>query len=121
MDRRSFLLTSGVALAAATGGTPESARANYESASALLQVSPQTPPTLLLHGANDALVWHRHSVRLNDRLAELRVPHLFVSLPWATHAFEYNLQGPGGQLTTLALAWFLESVTRRASPAIHAR
>ena len=103
------------------GGTPESARANYESASALLQVSPQTPPTLLLHGANDALVWHRHSVRLNDRLAELRVPHLFVSLPWATHAFEYNLQGPGGQLTTLALAWFLESVTRRASPAIHAR
>ncbi|HEX3729413.1 MAG TPA: alpha/beta hydrolase fold domain-containing protein [Opitutaceae bacterium] len=34
------------------------------------------------------------------------------SLPWATHAFEYNLNGPGGQLATAAVAAFLDSVFR---------
>ncbi|MBL9210457.1 MAG: alpha/beta hydrolase [Opitutaceae bacterium] len=94
------------------GGTPDTARANYESASALQHVGPRTPPTLLLHGTNDALVWYRHSERLDARLAEFGVPRAFVHLPWATHAFEYNLHGPGGQLTTYALEWFLADVTR---------
>ncbi len=94
------------------GGTPEGARENYESASALPRVGASTPPTLLLHGEVDALVWHRHSVRLDARLAERGVPHAFVSLPWATHAFEYNLHGPGGQLTTFAVEWFLAAVTK---------
>ncbi len=94
------------------GGTPESARANYESASALFHVGRRTPPTLLLHGKNDALVWHRHSERLEARLAEQGVPHVLVQLPWATHAFEFNLHGPGGQLTTFAIEWFLAAVTK---------
>jgi acetyl esterase/lipase len=94
------------------GGTPETAKAAYESASAYYHVAKGAPPTLLLHGTNDALVWYRHSVRLDARLAEVGVPHVFVSLPWATHAFEYNLRGPGGQLTTFALGWFLAAVTK---------
>lgn len=92
------------------GGTPDSARAAYESASALFHVSRRSPPTLLLHGTNDALVWHRHSQRLDVKLAEAGVPRLLVELPWATHGFEYNLHGPGGQLTTYAVAWFLAAV-----------
>ena len=94
------------------GGTPAAARENYLSASPHYHVTRATPPTLLLHGENDALVWHRHSVRLDARLAEEHVPHAFVSLPWATHAFDYNLHGPGGQLTTFAVEWFLAVVTR---------
>jgi acetyl esterase/lipase len=94
------------------GGTPDSARANYKSASPLFHVGPRTPPTLLLHGENDALVWHRHSVRLDARLAEAGVPHAFVSLPWAGHALDFNRHGPGGQLTAFALEWFLERVTK---------
>jgi acetyl esterase/lipase len=95
------------------GGSPQSARANYESASALFHVHPAAPPTLLLHGVNDALAWHRHSARLAARLAEAGVPHCYVALPWATHAFDFNLHGPGGQLTVFALEWFLERVTTR--------
>ncbi len=96
------------------GGTPESARANYESASAIFQVTRRSPPTLLLHGTNDAVAWYRHSARLADRLAEQGVPHAYVALPWATHAFDFNLHGPGGQLTTFALEWFLARVTTAA-------
>ncbi len=94
------------------GGTPDSARANYESASALNHVGPRTPPTLLVHGTLDALCWYRHSERLAARLAEAKVPHVFVHLPWATHAFDFNLHGPGGQLTTYAVEAFLAAVTR---------
>ena len=94
------------------GGTPAEARANYESASALNFVTPRSPPTLLVHGANDRLTWDRHSERLAAKLTEAGVPHAYVALPWATHGFEFNLHGPGGQLTTFALEWFLAAVTK---------
>lgn len=91
------------------GGPPdESRREVYRSASAQDLLQPgRTPPTLLLHGSLDTLVWRRHSERLAARLAEAGVPHTFIELPWAVHAFEYNPHGPGGQITTFACAWFL--------------
>ncbi len=94
------------------GGSPSVAQANYESASGHQKVRVGSPPTLLVHGLIDTLVWNQHSVRLQARLAEARVPNLYVELPWATHAFEYNLTGPGGQLATYALERFLYAVTR---------
>lgn len=94
------------------GGPPTVAQAAFDDASALRHVSADSPPTLLLHGEIDTLVWHRHSVRLEAALERVGVPCVFVSLPWATHAFEFNLAGPGGQLTTYALERFLAKVTR---------
>jgi acetyl esterase/lipase len=94
------------------GGPPDTARPAYDTASGYLHVAKTTPPTLLIHGQLDTLVWHRQSERLAARLAEHRVPHAFVSLPWATHAIEFNLSGPGGQLTTFSVEWFLAAVTK---------
>lgn len=94
------------------GGTPEAARAAYDSASGILLVGPGTPPTLMVHGEIDTLVWNRQSERLSARLTEAGVPNLLVSLPWATHALEYNLSGPSGQLTRYAVEWFLSRVCR---------
>jgi acetyl esterase/lipase len=98
------------------GGPPDAERAeNYRTASAQLNVeNGVTPPTLLMHGTLDTLVWRRHSERLAARLGEARVPHLFVELPWAVHAFEFNPDGPGGQLTTFSVAWFLARVVAPA-------
>ncbi len=111
-SREDDILKSPTLMRKFLGGTPDTARENYKSASALPRVNPRSPPTLLLHGEIDALVWHRHSVRLDAQLAEQRVPHVFVSLPWATHAFEFNLAGPGGQLTRFSVEWFLAAVTK---------
>ncbi|MEI6860676.1 MAG: alpha/beta hydrolase [Verrucomicrobiota bacterium] len=95
------------------GGPPdENTRAAYDSGSAWRLATPSSPATLLVHGALDTLVWHRQSERLHTRLDEIGVPNVFVSLPWATHAFDWNLGGPGGQLTTFALEWFLAAVTK---------
>ncbi len=95
------------------GGTPETAADTYESASAILHVRRgSTPPTLLLHGTIDTLVWRRQSERLAQRLGEAGVDGLFLELPWATHAFDVNMNGPGGQLATFAVEWYLAAVTR---------
>jgi hypothetical protein len=40
------------------------------------------------------------------------VPQLYLELPWATHAFEFNHAGPGGQLAGYALEHFLAAVTK---------
>lgn len=94
------------------GGTPETKPAEYDSASALLQVNARTPPTLMVHGTIDTLVWNRHSIRLAARLAEAGVPHYFLALPWATHALELNPSSPSGQLADYAVLWFLAVVCR---------
>jgi acetyl esterase/lipase len=94
------------------GGTPAEVPQAYDSASALLMVNARTPPTLLVHGVIDTLVWYRHSERLSAKLTEAGVPNLLVSMPWGTHALELNLSGPSGQLTAYSVEWFVAAVCR---------
>jgi acetyl esterase/lipase len=105
-------LKSPVLLRQFLGGTPATARAAYDSASGYLLVNRSTPPTLLVHGQLDTLVWYRQSERLAARLKENGTPHLLLSMPWATHGLEHNLHGPAGQLTTYSTEWFLAAVTK---------
>lgn len=86
------------------GGPPEGARAEaYRLGSAELLARADSPPTLIVHGALDELVWCRHSEKLAAALTAAGAPHVFVRLPWATHAGEANLHGPSGQLITGAV------------------
>lgn len=85
------------------------ARPLYESA------SPRTfangaPPTLLIHGLRDPVIPSAQSDRLAERLHQLRVPHVYVKLPWATHGCDSNFHGPCGQVTTYAIERFLSFV-----------
>lgn len=93
------------------GGDYASQPQKFDDSSPLLYVSNQSPPTLLIHGKNDVLVAYEHSRRLDAKLKEKGVKHYLLTLPWATHAFDYNLNGPGGQLSTYAVMYFLKSVT----------
>ena len=95
------------------GGSPEEAPEAYRTASAYLFATKENAvPTLLVHGAMDSMVWHKQSERLHAKLDELGVPNAFVSLPWATHACDFNPRGPSGQLSWYALEWFLAAVTK---------
>jgi acetyl esterase/lipase len=98
------------------GGTPATARAAYDSASAVLLASADAPPTLLIHGQVDTLVPYVQSEVMAEKLAELGVPHFLLSIPWNPHGFGQADNTPGGQLTKYALQWFLEAVTRKKSP-----
>lgn len=92
------------------GGLPVSEPALYHDASALDLIGSATPPTLLIHGTRDELVWVRHSYRLRESLKNQGKTVFFLELPWATHAFDFNPAGPGGQLEYYAMVWFLDSI-----------
>jgi hypothetical protein len=47
-----------------------------------------------------------------ERLEELKVKYLLISLPWADHGFDANLWGPSGQIYLYVLERFLAAVTR---------
>ncbi|WP_295669565.1 alpha/beta hydrolase [uncultured Mucilaginibacter sp.] len=92
------------------GGTFSKVPQKYFACSPLEFVSKQSPPTLIIHGSNDVLVSPEHSRRLNLKLQQNGIKHYWLKLPWATHGFDYNLNGPGGQLSTFAVATFLKTV-----------
>ena len=95
------------------GGSPETARDAYHSASGALLVTPRAPPTLILHGELDINVVPEQAERLDRKLDDARVPHALVSLPWAGHAFDFvNFNTPGAQIGRYAIVRFLTSITR---------
>lgn len=105
------VLNSTVLLENYLGGPPEQVRATYDAASPIMFVGPATPPTLLIHGAMDELVFPTQSERLAARLAAAGRPHLLLRLPWATHGCDANLSGPAGQISTYAIERFVAAVT----------
>jgi acetyl esterase/lipase len=93
------------------GGTYAQVPAKYVACSPIEFVDSTSVPTLIIHGTNDVLVSVEHSRRLNAKLNENNIKHFWLKLPWATHGFDYNLNGPGGQLSTYAVEQFLSTVT----------
>lgn len=85
------------------GGGPEGREELYRSASAERLVHADAPPTVIVHGALDELVWCRHSERLAAALRAAGARCVFARLPWATHAGDANPHGPAGQIITGAL------------------
>lgn len=93
------------------GGSYEAAPMQYVNSSPTETVKQHAIPTLLLYGENDPLVSHLHGHRLNKSMAKTGVPHYELYLPWATHGFDWTLNGPGGQLSTWSVLRFIEAVT----------
>jgi acetyl esterase/lipase len=92
------------------GGSYAQVPDNYASSSAVQSVTPQSPPTLIIHGKNDVLVAYGHSTRLAGKLEEEHVPYYLLTIPWGTHGCDFNLNGPSGQLCTYAVLTFLSQV-----------
>jgi acetyl esterase/lipase len=95
------------------GGTYQQVPENYRLSSPVEFVNKRSVPTLIIHGGNDVLVAYDHSRRLNEKLQQNGIKHYWLKLPWATHGFDYNLNGPGGQLSTYAVDRFLQAVTTK--------
>lgn len=92
------------------GGEPAQLPELYRDASPTTFVSASAPPTLLFHGPRDPLVSVRHSRDLSARLRAAGAKSLTIEIPWATHGFDYNLVGPGGQISTFSITTFLKRV-----------
>lgn len=95
------------------GGTLNQVPDQYVHSSATETVTSKTPPTLMIYAENDPLVSPRHGSRLSVKLKEKGIPHFELYLPWATHGFDYTLNGPGGQLSTWTVKAFLDWVFKK--------
>lgn len=93
------------------GGPPAREEKAYFAASPINFVTPASPPTLLIHGRRDQMIPVDQSARLDDRLQQAGVKHVFASLPWATHGCDKSFGGPCGQITMFAVERFLDAVT----------
>jgi acetyl esterase/lipase len=91
------------------GGNLDNVREQYQRSSPPQLVHPGCPPTLMIYAHHDPLVSHLHGHRLAPRLKAAGVPFFGLYLPWATHGFDYTLNGPGGQLSTAIVKKFLEA------------
>lgn len=93
------------------GGPPAREEKRYFAASPINFVTAASPPTLLVHGARDQMIPADQSARLDDRLRQAGVRHVFAELPWATHGCDKSFGGPCGQITMFAVERFLDAVT----------
>ena len=103
-----LVLNSGKVMADYLGGSYEKVPAQYVNSSATETWQIHPVPTLLIHGKHDPLVSHIHAERLSRKLTGIN--HYELYLPWATHGFDWTLNGPGGQLSTFAVMQFLHAV-----------
>jgi acetyl esterase/lipase len=108
--REDDVLRSPALLREYIGGNPKEKAEAFNDASAIRFAGKTSVPTLLLHGARDSLVWTKQSERLISKLHDNGVASALIMLPWATHGFDYSLNGPGGQVSTYAVEYFLEKV-----------
>lgn len=94
-------------------GTPHDTLERYRQASPLNLIHANSPPTLMLHGQRDELIWARQSERLSEKLTELGVKNLLIKLAWGDHGFDCNLWGPSGQIYLYVLERFIAAVVYR--------
>lgn len=106
------VLNSTATLESFLGGSPAATGTRYDEASPLSYVDSTAPPTLLIHGDGDELVFPEHTRRLSARLTAAGRPNVAIELPWATHGCDYFIAGPCGQITLYAVERFLAAVTR---------
>lgn len=104
------ILRSRTLLRGFLGGTPEEAKALYESASVMGAATPDACPTLLIHGLQDTIVWVKHATRLEDVLKKNRVESKVVLLRFGPHGFDFFFNGPESQVATNEVDAFLQRV-----------
>lgn len=90
--------------------TPDTNPKVYADINPVNFITPYAPPVLLLHGDRDSVVPYDHSRIMAEYLTAARVPNYFLELPFESHAFDLNLNGPGGQAASFAVHQFLTSI-----------
>ena len=84
--------------------------ADADRVSPILQVSPDDPPTLLIHGTADRTVPFSHSERVHASFAEAGVEADLIVMEGAGHGFRGE---QAAQASAARVSWFLEHLGAR--------
>lgn len=109
---RRFVLNSRKVLEDYLGGAPNERPQTCAAASPINFVNDTTPPTLLIHGLLDPIVWPNQSKNLAEKLRAARRPSLLLEIPWGTHGCDANPAGPTAQLSRYTIDRFLAATLR---------
>lgn len=89
------------------GGSPADFPEEYEAVASTSHVTPTSPPTLILQGANDHLVQAPAVAAFAEDARTAGVDTTYVSVPYAEHVFQFSPLG--SQLYTgITLNWLEE-------------
>ncbi len=92
---------------------PDEAITAYQAASPLDRVTPDAPPWLVIHGAQDAVVPPHESRQFFEKLARVSdSPAAYAELPGATHTFDI-VHSIRSHITISAIARFAEHAVSR--------
>lgn len=90
-----------------TGSLPLDLQYKKFSASFLIKNSTITPPILMLMGDKDGVVGYQTDVEFQAYAKTLNKTCIFVTIPWAGHAFDLVFQSYGGQMSTYYIERFM--------------
>ncbi|MGW7424575.1 alpha/beta hydrolase family protein [Streptomyces sp. NPDC054813] len=83
----------------------------YEAVDSANQISKVAPPTLILQGFRDHLVFADHTEAFADKLTTAGVTHDYVELPFLDHAYDSVSADIGTKATrALTLPWLQEYI-----------
>ncbi|MHA2153193.1 MAG: alpha/beta hydrolase fold domain-containing protein [Candidatus Thorarchaeota archaeon] len=89
------------------GSLPLEDQYNKMSASYLITNSTITPPIMIVHGSKDGLADYRQGLSFYQYATGLGKKCLFITIPWAGHAFDFVFQSYGGQISTYYIERFV--------------
>ncbi|RMF80615.1 MAG: alpha/beta hydrolase [Chloroflexi bacterium] len=115
-DLRLWRSVSWSAVTALMGGLTHEKPQAYADASPVEFVRDGLPPTLLVQGYMDELVFPAHAESLKNRLWCTDTPVVMLRSPWSRHGFDGSLSGLGAQIAQYSidrfLAWSLYGESR---------
>ena len=93
------------------GGAPTQYPGRYRAIDAANQITPAAPPTLMLQGSRDHLVYPDHTKAFADRLTAAGITHRYVEIPFLEHAYDTSSLNIGTETTrALMLPWLQKYV-----------
>ena len=116
MPAESALSGAGTLIPAIFGGVPDEVPLLYSTASPITHIGPNSPPTLLIHGAHDFAIDAAQSRALYTSLRQAGVAAILHEIPYSDHVFDlfFSPIAPAFQTSTYDVERFLSLVT--ASP-----
>lgn len=70
--------------------TPDEKEQAIQHISPISYVNPKTVPTVMTYAAEDVIVGYQHGIRLDKKLTENGVDHVFVTLKKSNHSSEFD-------------------------------
>ncbi|MHA1863511.1 MAG: alpha/beta hydrolase, partial [Candidatus Thorarchaeota archaeon] len=89
------------------GSLPIEEQYNKMSAAYLITNSTITPPIMIVHGSKDGLAEYSQGLSFYQYATGLGKKCLFITIPWAGHAFDFIFQSYGGQMSTYYIERFV--------------